>query len=78
MSAVTPGASVTVAVTPGVTPGASVTVAVTPSIIRYVTKKSRPSEFQKLRLCMALSVEACVELCGVTVRTVQRWDIMDI
>jgi len=47
------------------TPG-SVTVAVTPSIICDSRKKLKPSEFHKLRLRMALSVEACAELCGVT------------
>ncbi len=41
-----------------------------------VTKrKPKPSAFKKLRLRVFLSVEACAELCGVTVRSVHRWDI---
>lgn len=48
-------------------------VTVTPG--RKVTKKPKLSPFKKLRLRVALSVEDCADLAGVSVRTVQRWDI---
>ena len=38
-------------------------------------RKPKPSAFQKLRLRVVLSVEACADLCGVTVGAVHRWDI---
>jgi len=40
-----------------------------------VTRKPKPSPFQKLRLRVVLSVGACADLCGVTVPTVRRWDV---
>lgn len=49
---------------------------VTVSPGRIVTKK-KGTEFQKLRLRVCLTVEACAELLGVSVRTVQRWDRQD-
>lgn len=44
------------------------------SDVRKKSRKPRLSEFQKLRVKLALSTEACAELCGVTVRTIQNWD----
>lgn len=40
-----------------------------------VTKKPKFSPFHRLRLRVCLSVDACADLCGVSVRSVQRWDI---
>lgn len=48
---------------------------VTPGAIRNATKKYRPSDFQKLRLRVAFSVDACAELCGVTAQIVEHWDV---
>lgn len=55
--------------------GATVTkTAPVPVTVTKPKRKPRPSDFQRLRLRVSLSVEACAELCGVTVRTIQNWD----
>lgn len=39
------------------------------------TKRPKPSAFKKLRTSLVLSPEKVAELLGVSLRTVQRWDI---
>jgi len=64
MSAVTPSVTFVTLVT--LVTSVAVTAA---AIFRDSQKKLKPSEFRKLRLRVALSVDACAELCGVTVCT---------
>lgn len=44
------------------------------NVTRNVTKKPKPSSFHRLRLKCCLSVDACADLCGVSARSVWRWD----
>lgn len=55
-----------------VTPGRNVTAKRNAGVTK---RKPKPSAFQKLRLRVLLSVDACADLCGVSVRSVRRWDI---
>jgi hypothetical protein len=41
--------------------------------VTLLRNKKSGSAFKKLRLRVALSVEDCAELCGVTVRTVRNF-----
>jgi len=38
-------------------------------------RKPKKSDFSKLRIKLGISVEKTAELCGVTERSVQNWDI---